>query len=369
MGLFDVFKTKKTAEKTASVDSKTPLEISREVERLIDMGDVQGALKLATDGVYENPRSEAVLSAYRFLKKETLAEDLKRLRQKLEKEPNPIAYSQLADAYKEIGDHDKAIEFCKRAIELYPEHEGPWIILGRTRLDRFKEDWIPRDALLAIEYYEKALDLNRNSYKTLIDLAELYTEIGAKRRSVKKCEAILYFAPEDEKALSLLRKAQSMGDSKREDLDELVTLYADKKRKAAQRRGRKAGEPHGPSGRLAKSPALLQKKLETLKGTIEGFYAAVATDLDGTAIASNAARAIDQGQISDAVKQVFEAASDCSLRIDIGHFKRGVFEGPSGFIYLIVFDEIRIAILCDPGTKMQALDEAVTRFVEDELYR
>jgi tetratricopeptide (TPR) repeat protein len=369
VGLFDVFKAKKTAEKPVAIEARTPLEIAREVERFIESREYKAALEVAEKGVYENPRSEIVLGAYRFLKKETLGDDLKRLRQKLDKEPNPISYSQLADAYKEIGDHDKAIDLCRKAIDLFPDHEGPWIILGRTRLDRFREDWIPRDALLAVEYYEKALDLNRNSYKTLIDLAELYTEIGAKRRSVKKCEAILYFAPEDEKALSLLRKAQSMPDQKREDLDELVAQYAEKKRKAAQRRGRKANEPHGPAGRLAKSPALLQKKLETLKATIEGFYAAVATDLEGNAIASNAARAIDQAAISGAVGQVFEAASDCSLRIDIGHFKRGVFEGPSGFIYLVVFDEIRIAILCDPGTKMVALDEAVTRFVEDELYR
>lgn len=368
MGLFDVFKAKKAAEKPTSAEGKTPLEIAREIERLIETRDLKTALEIAEKGVYENSRSEVVLSAYRFLKKETLAEDLKRLRQKLDKEPNPISYAQLADAYKEIGDHDKAIELCRRAMELYPDHEGPWIILGRTRLERFKEDWIPRDALLAIEYYEKALDLNRNSYKTLIDLAELYTEVGAKKRAIKKCESILYFAPEDEKALSLLRKAQSLPDQKREELEDLVAAYAEKKRKAAQRRGRRAGEPLGPSARLAKSPGLLQKKLEGLKA-IEGFYAAVAMDQDGSAIASCAARSIDQEQIAESIKAVFEAASDCSLRIDIGHFKRGVFEGPSGFIYLIVFDDIRIAVLCDPGTKMATLDEAITRFVEDDLYR
>jgi tetratricopeptide (TPR) repeat protein len=368
VGLFDVFKTRKAVDRTAAAEPKTPLEVAREVERLIEARDYKTALETAERGVYENPRSEVVLSAYRFLKKETLAEELKRLRQKIEREPNPIAYSQLADIYKEIGDHDKAIEYCRRAIELYPDHEGPWIILGRTRLDRFKEDWIPRDALLAIEHYEKALDLNRNSYKTLVDLAELYTEVGAKRRAIKKCEAVLYFAPEDEKALSLLRKAQSLADARREDLEELVAAYAEKKRRAAQRRGRKAGETHGPAGRLLRSPALLQKKLEWLK-SCEGFYAAVATDLQGETIAACAVRAVDQALVSESVKQVFEAASDCSLRIDIGHFKRGVFEGPSGFIYLIVFDEVRIAVLCDPGTKMGALDDAVTRFVEDELYR
>ncbi len=368
MGLFDVFKSKKGSARSATVEGKTPLEIAREIERLIETRDYKTALEIAERGVYEHWRSEVVLSAYRFLKKETLAEELKRFRHKLETEPNPVAYAQLADTYKEIGDHDKAIELCRKAIQLYPEHEGPWIILGKTRLERFKEDWIPRDALLAISYYEKALDFNRNSYKTLIDLAELYTEVGAKRRAIRKCEAILYFAPEDEKALALLRKAQALPDLKREDLEELVKAYAERKRKAAQRRGRRPGEQYGPAARLARSPGLLRSKLETLRG-IEGFYAAVAMTAGGEPIASYAARDVDQGAVADAVKRVFEAASDCSLRIDIGHFKRGVFEGPSGFIYLIAFDELRIAILCDAGTKMGALEEAVTRFIEYELYR
>ncbi|HVY61758.1 MAG TPA: tetratricopeptide repeat protein, partial [Planctomycetota bacterium] len=319
-------------------------------------------------GVYEFPRSELLLNDLRFIKKDSLQQELADLKQKLDTAPNPVQYCKLADVYKEIGDYDKALELCKKAIELFPDHEGPWIIFGKIRLERFKEDWIAKDALLTIQHYEKALELNNTSYKTLVDLAELYTEIGAKRRATKKCESILYFAPEDGKALGLLQKLQQMQEQRREDVEELTKAYAEKKRKSAQRRGRKPGEQLGPSQRLQKDPELLKKKLSTLRN-MPGFYVAVGIDLTGKFLGSFSTRAVDEGSIADAMHRVFESAIDCSLRMDIGQFKRGIFEGDSGLVYLIVFDEVRIAILCDPPAKRDKVEDAATKFIEDELYR
>jgi tetratricopeptide (TPR) repeat protein len=369
LGLLDALFGKKTVDaRPASIDGKTPYEIGNDVQRLLDAGAYKPALETAEKGAFEFPRSELLLNDLRFIKKESLQNELAELKNKLEASPNPVGYCRLADAYKEIGDYDKALELCKRAVELFPEHEGPWIIFGKIRLERFKEDWIGKDALLTIQHYEKALELNGTSYKTLVDLAELYTEIGAKRRAIKKCEAILYFAPEDGKALALLQKCQQMPDQRREDLEELVNAYAEKRKRAAARRGKKPGEKLGPSERLAKTPELTQRKLSTLKN-LPGFYAAIAVDQQGAAVATFSTRAVEQEIIATATQRIFESAVDCSLRMDIGQFKRGIFEGDSGLLYLIVFDEIRIAILCDPPAKREKIEEAVTKFVEDELYK
>jgi tetratricopeptide (TPR) repeat protein len=369
LGLLDsLFGGKKTEPKPQSIDGRTPFEIGTEIQRLLDSGGYKQALEVGEKGVYEFPRSELLLNDLRFIKKETLQGELAEIKAKLEGEPSPVQYCRLADVYKEIGDYDKALELCRKAIELFPTHEGPWIIFGKIRLERFKEDWIGKDALLTIQHYEKALELNHTSYKTLLDLAELYTAIGAKRRAIKKCEAILYFAPEDGRALALLQKAQQMPDHRREDVEELVKVYADGKRKGAQRRGRKPGENLGPSQRLAKNPELLQRKLAQLR-PLPGFAAAIAMDSSGSAVVGYSTRAADYAGIAATISHVFDSAVDCSLRMDIGQFKRGIFEGDSGLIYLIVFDEIRIAILCDPPAKRDKVEEAVIKFVEDELYR
>ena len=71
-----------------------------------------------------------------------------------------------------------------------------------------------------------------------------------------------------------------------------------------------------------------------------------------SAVVGYSTRATDYAGISQTLHTVFDAAVDCSLRMDIGQFKRGIFEGDSGLIYLVVFDEIRIAILCGPPAYM-----------------
>lgn len=371
MGLLDsIFGgTKKAVDvKPGTIDGKTPYEIAADIQKLIDVGQYRPALEMAQKGSFEFPRSELLLNDLRFIKKESLQGQLAELKGRLDAAPNPVQLCQLADAYKEIGDYDKALELCRKAIDHFPEHEGPWIIFGKIRLERFKEDWIGKDAMLTIQHYEKALELNQTSYKTLVDLAELYTEVGAKRRAIKKCEAILYFAPEDGKALSLLQKCQQMQEQRREDVEELVKAYAEKKRKSASRRGRKPGEQLGPSERLKKDVPVLEKKLGTLNA-VPGFYAAVAMDASGAYLTGFSTREVDYQKISAATATVFDSTIDCSLRMDIGQFKRGIFEGDSGLIYLVVFDEIRVAILCDPPAKRERVEEIVTKFIEDELYR
>jgi len=368
LGLLDSLFGKKAEPKVVSIEGKTPFEIGAEVQRCIDDRQFKAGLEIAEKGVYEFPRSELLLNDLRFIKKETLQSELSELKSKLDSQPNPVQYCRLADVYKEIGDYDKALELCKKAIELFPDHEGPWIIFGKIRLERFKEDWIARDAMLTIQHYEKALELNNTSYKTLVDLAELYTEIGAKRRATKKCESILYFAPEDGKALALLQKCSQMPDTRREDVEELVKTYAEKKKKGAQRRGRKPGESLGPSQRLVKSPDALKKKLETLR-VLPSFSIAVAMDLTGQFLTGYSTKAMDAQVWAEASAPIFDSIIDCSLRMDIGQFKRGIFEGESGLIYLVVFDEVRIAIFCDPPAKRDRVEDAVIKFVEDELYR
>lgn len=365
MGLFDVFKAKKSP-RAVSIEGKTPYQIATDVQRLIDKKQAQDALAMAEQGVYLFPRSDAILSAYRFLKRETLAAEITELRHKAEREPNPLVFARLADLYKDLGDYDKAVDYCKRGIEPQNDDGTCWRILGKIRLERFKEDFLPRDALLAIEYLERSFELNRTSYKTILELAELYCDVGAKRFALKRAEAVLEFAPDDERALALVRKAQSLPDV-RGTLEDDVQAYAEKQRRAAQRRGRKPGETHSPSARLAKNPVQLRERLGSLR-SLDGFLAAVATDAQGVVIASYTARELDEGAVAEAVKLAFEAAEACSYRMDIGHFRKGLFEGPSGYVYLLVFDEVHIAVLCEASTKIDRLEEAVTRLVEHELY-
>ncbi len=177
-------------------------------------------------------------------RKETLQREIAELRAKVDGQPHPVHYSRLADIYRDIGDYEKALELCKKTIEAFPDYEGAWIVLGKMSLQRFKEEWIAHDAMVTIQHYEKACELNNTSYTALFELADLYTEIGAKLRATRTCDSILRFAPEDGAALRLLQECLKIPYQQREDVEELVKIYAEK-RKGEQRPERRRDSDSG----------------------------------------------------------------------------------------------------------------------------
>jgi tetratricopeptide (TPR) repeat protein len=368
VGLLDVFRRKGGSKRGDAL--KTPLTAAHAVRDLVKTGRLEEALETADRASERFPWSVAVQSAFRLLKRETLGAEIKQLRRVCEASDDPVAFTRLAGAYRDVGEYDKAVDVCRESIERFPNHEGPWYVLGRIRFERFREDWLSRDALLAIDFYEKAFDRNRSSYRTLIDLADLYAKIGARSRAIRRCEAILYFAPEDERALALLQKAMSLPQSPaKDDLEALVESFAAKQRKAASRRGRKAGDAPPPDVQLMRDPALLRDKLSWLRAHADGFRAAVGIDAEGVVCGYCG----DDGPMCEtlgrSLHQIFRVAFDCSLRMDIGRMRTAVFESPSGTCYMLQFGELRLGILCDAGAKLDRLESAVERLLEDELYR
>ncbi|RME72187.1 MAG: tetratricopeptide repeat protein [Planctomycetota bacterium] len=368
VGLLDVFRRKSRRNHEAALVS--PLAAATAVREQIQAGDLEQALDIAERGLERFPHSEAMQAAYRLLKREGLADEIAELRRKCEREDDPAALTRLAAAYRDVGEYDKALELCRRAIERFPEHDGPWYVLGRIRLDRFREEWLARDALLAIEYYEQAFDRNRTSYRALIDLAELYTKIGARRKAIRRCEAILEFAPEDERALALLQKAMTLpARGERLDLEQRVRRFAERQRHKANRRGRRADEAPPPDLALLRDPDLLYDRLHWLREHLEGFEAAIGLGGDGSVRGYCGPPSLQPAELARSLHPIFEAAFTCSLRMDMGRLRTAVFEADSGLCVLVQFGELRLALLCSPEARLDRTEAALERWIEHELYR
>ena len=54
--------------------------------------------------------------------------------------------------------------------------------------------------------------------------------------------------------------------------------------------------------------------------------------------------------------------------MDISTFEKGLFDADDGFTYLLVVDQLRIAVMCGEKTKKSQLLAEVHRFVEHDLY-
>ncbi|MGE0707099.1 MAG: tetratricopeptide repeat protein [Planctomycetota bacterium] len=364
MGLWSDFKAKRAlAEARRELQQgRTPWAIARFVDKCIDLNRFDVALEEAEKGILEFPAAESLSGAYKRLIRAHHADDLRSGRDEIRKAPGPKAYYKLARLYKKMRDLDQAIELARKGVELYPNFEGNYIVLADIRYERFQRDLRAADGLQAIELFEKAVDLNRENYRLLFQLSEIYEAVGARTQALEKAEMILEFAPDDRKALALIEKLQQLKPSKFGTLKEQVQDF---ERRVA------AGHVEGV-GQLAirytRHPDQLARKLPLLKEKVLGLEKVLVLGPSDELLAAHPGNPSSAKADGDTLRKVFAAAIECSLRMDISTFEKGLFESADGCTYLVVVDRLKIAVLTSNKVKKPRLLDEVHTFIEHELY-
>lgn len=247
------------------------------IEKYIESAQLEEAEKVARQSVEFYPFSNTVQRAYRYLKKVKYYDQLRRLTNQIEKKPTPTLYAMLAELYNELGETDRTLDVCREGIKRFPDYEGMYVIMGKIRYKRYLQEGLPRDGMLAVEFFEKALQLNEKDYKTFIRLSEIYLELGMRSKAIEKLNSVLYFAPEDERANELLKRAQALPPESASgglDIEEQFKQL---------RQRRESQEKETRSIRF--SPKDIESKLWSF-GELSSLLAAVCTTIDGRKIAS-----------------------------------------------------------------------------------
>jgi len=342
--------------------ARSPYTISQFIDKCIELEKLDIALEEAEKGIQEFPESESIAEAYKRIIRAKCADDLKTYRDEVKKSPGPKAYYRLACLYKEMRDLDQAIELARRGVEQYPNFEGNYIVLADLRYERFQRDLRASDGLAAIEMFEKAIDLNRENYRLLFQLAEIYRAIGATSHAIDRVKLILNFAPDDRNALNLLHQVKDAKPPKTDDLKEILSEF---ERRAQAGALRKLGLL---SQRYTRYPDQLARKLVWLEQNLEGFEACVVLGPNGEVLASHPGGPERHEGRTETLRKMFKAATECSLKMDISTFEKGLFESSDGFTYLVMVDRIQLAVLCSRKTKRERLQQGVFMFLEHELY-
>ncbi|MHC4600001.1 MAG: tetratricopeptide repeat protein, partial [Planctomycetota bacterium] len=115
----------------------TPSNMATLAERYIHMGEIDKAFEIAQQGVQAFPNSEKVLRTFRYIKKMQLQAKIRELNQIIHKNPNPVAYGQLAMIYKDLGETHKAVDICNDLTHRFPLSENSYLIVGEIRYQRF----------------------------------------------------------------------------------------------------------------------------------------------------------------------------------------------------------------------------------------
>ena len=118
---------------------------------------------------------------------------------------------------------------------------------------------------------------------------------------------------------------------------------------------------------LRPNPEQLARKLIALEKT-PGFMRAVCLGPDGELLAGYPGGPEENKKYGERLRKIFEAAVDCSLRMDISTFEKGMFESEDGLTYLVMADRLQLAALYNTKGKKAKVQEDVHRFVEHDLY-
>jgi len=146
-------------------------------------------------------------------------EEIERLKERVNKDPNSKLFVPLAEEYKKIGMIGEAIETLMNGLERHPSYMSAHVSLGKIYLDKGKLD----QASSEFEKVVSAIPDNLYAHKKL---AEIYRALSMRERAMEEFKMVLKLNPLDwdaEKNLALLEEGVSVPPEVSETVKGIVT--------------------------------------------------------------------------------------------------------------------------------------------------
>ena len=124
---------------------------------------------------------------------------LEDLRRRVQKDPASIAFAQLAEEYRRLGQFKDAVSVSRAGLQIHPAYVSARVTLGRALLA------LKRDEEAEIEL-ERVLDMAPENLAAIRGLAELYQRRGDAEQALAQYEKALALVPGDPDLLRLVRK-------------------------------------------------------------------------------------------------------------------------------------------------------------------
>jgi len=129
-------------------------------------------------------------------------EDIERLKDKINKDPNSKLFIPLAEEYKKAGMFDEAIEVLTKGLERQPDYMSARVSLGKIYMER----GMLEEARGEFEKVVGSIPDNLYAHKRL---AEIYRDIGERDKAVKEFKTVLQINPMDDWAATNLTDIQA----------------------------------------------------------------------------------------------------------------------------------------------------------------
>lgn len=327
----------------------------------INLDMIDHTLRVAEEGLSLFPNSEELRKLRKFAKKTWLNRQVKELRGKLNKGPEPKLYQDLAGLYLELGDFGAVHGVAEECIRRFPEDHGAYLVLAKARLTNFYRDISARDGLEAVRCLEKVIEVDPKQTKAHKLLAEVLYRVGATKLAVRHLEILRDLSPGDRESEALLREALSRPEAE----GGLETLFH-----AVESKGAMANAPVA----VEKGPQRVASE-DAIGGIRDALAQLVETDGVVKACYIKGSKALVKGEIRDGrdsflrvVRVLAKAAQRVSRRMDMGNFSKGTLDGDFGHICVCSFGEVVAAVLCERGMSLERLLGDLQELVAGSLY-
>ncbi len=322
----------------------------------INLGMIEETLAAAEEGLRLFPTSNELKNLQKFAKRKQLDGRVKDLRQRLNKEPTPRLFRDLAMLYVEMGDSGAVQATCEEAIRRFPQDVTAYTVLARARLVNYYRDLTSRDGIEAVRMLQEVVEIDPTHAPAYRMLADVLYRSGAVATAAEQLECLLLLTPDDPEVAAALAEVARQPEQRVEDLDVLFHAVE-------------------CAGRLANGPLIRE-----LPGGSDGSdeladireALAQIADLPGVTKACyiKNTKALVKGDIKDGkdpflrlARVVAKAAQRATRRMDIGSFSKAALDGEFGQICVCCFGDVIAAVLCsaesDTNQVLSELQELV----------
>jgi tetratricopeptide (TPR) repeat protein len=136
------------------------------------------------------------------------------LRRRVEKDPASIAFAQLAEEYRRLGQHEEAIETCRRGLARHPGYLSARVTLGRSLLHLNQLD----EAQQELETVLQGAPQNLAAIRAMGDVYRRRDDIS---RAIAQYRTAIQLAPNDpelERAIGELSDSLTRSANERENV-------------------------------------------------------------------------------------------------------------------------------------------------------
>jgi tetratricopeptide (TPR) repeat protein len=340
LGFLDAFKGNplRRLEEEAEANP-SPETVAALAQKHIELGELDKAIQVADRALHTFKNSAKLKDIVSFVRKKQSQDTVKHLRDEIRVKPSALAYSQLANIYRDLGDIDQALDLLNECTAKFPDEHNAFRMVAQVRLEIFLQEVIAYDGLHALRALRRVREVSPEDSSSRLLFAQLLYAVGANALAVEELRAELEKSPT---ALDLKEFLDDLGTPAPLDAETTIETLIERCEESGALVNSLQGFPRVKPGIAQRTsaapkinPVAATAKVQEL-AAMPGLGNVAVLDREGKSIAAvRTGGGLEGEAFRDLAWGVESVAWECCRRMDVGSFVRGSVLFPGGGIAFV----------------------------------